>query len=61
MEKITYGDDPAQFGELSRATGTSKGLVVVIHGGFWREAYDLSLGRPLVASLIAHGWDAFNL
>lgn len=61
VETIRYGDDPAQFGELSRATGASKGVVVVIHGGFWREAYDLSLGRPLAASLISHGWNAFNL
>lgn len=61
MDKIAYGDDPSQFGELSRATGASKGVVVVIHGGFWRAAYDLSLGRPLAASLITHGWDAFNL
>ncbi|MCW2752522.1 MAG: alpha/beta hydrolase, partial [Aeromicrobium sp.] len=61
VEKIRYGDDPSQFGELSRATGRSKGVVVVIHGGFWRAQYDLSLGRPLAASLIAHGWDAYNL
>ena len=61
VEKITYGDDPSQFGELSRATGATKGVVVVIHGGFWRAAYDLSLGRPLAASLITHGWDAYNL
>lgn len=61
VQKIAYGDDPSQFGELSRAAGTPKGVVVVIHGGFWRAQYDLSLGRPLAASLIAHGWDAFNL
>ncbi|MDX6277775.1 MAG: hypothetical protein QOJ72_1903 [Nocardioidaceae bacterium] len=61
VEKVRYGDDPSQFGELSRAEGASKGVVVVIHGGFWRSAYDLSLGRPLAASLITHGWDAFNL
>ncbi len=41
--------------------GPSKGVVVVIHGGFWRAAYDLSLGRPLAASLVANGWDAYNL
>lgn len=61
VEKIRYGDDPSQFGELSRAKGSSKGVVVVIHGGFWKSAYDLSLGRPLADSLIQHGWDAFNL
>ena len=61
VDKITYGNDPSQFGELSRAAGTSKGLVIVIHGGFWRSQYDLSLGRPLAASLTKNGWDAYNL
>jgi len=61
VQKITYGTDPSQFGELARVDGTAKGVVVVIHGGFWRSAYNLSLGRPLAASLVEHGWDAFNL
>ncbi|MCW2829546.1 MAG: alpha/beta hydrolase, partial [Aeromicrobium sp.] len=34
VETIAYGPDPAQIVELSRPTGTSKGVVVVIHGGF---------------------------
>ena len=35
--------------------------MVVIHGGFWKAAYDLSLGRPLAASLVDEGWTAWNL
>lgn len=61
VEQIRYGDDPAQIGELSRPKGASKGVVVVIHGGFWRSMYDLSLGRPLAESLVAEGWTAYNL
>jgi acetyl esterase/lipase len=61
VEKVRYGDDPAQFGELTRPAGRSKGVVVVIHGGFWRSMYDLSLGRPLASSLVEHGWTAYNL
>ncbi|MDX6232048.1 MAG: hypothetical protein QOH68_1016 [Nocardioidaceae bacterium] len=61
MDLIRYGHDHAQFGELTQPTGRSKGVVVVIHGGFWRAAYDLSLGRPLAASLVEHGWTAYNL
>lgn len=61
VDQISYGDDPSQFGELTRPTGTSKGVVVVIHGGFWRSAYTLSLGRPLVESLVEEGWTAYNL
>jgi acetyl esterase/lipase len=59
--RIEYGDDPSQFAELSLPSGTPKGTVVVIHGGFWRAAYDLSLGRPLAASLVEHGWAAWNI
>lgn len=59
---ISYGDDDAQFLELTRPTeGASKGVVVVIHGGFWQSQYDLSLGRPLAASLAERGWTAANL
>ncbi len=61
MEHVRYGDDRSQFGELTRTAGPAKGIVVVIHGGFWRSAYDLSLGRPLVTPLVEHGWTAYNL
>jgi acetyl esterase/lipase len=60
-EVITYGDDPAQLAELHRPRGTSRGVVVVIHGGFWKAAYDLSLGRPLAAALAREGWTAWNI
>ena len=58
---IRYGDDPSQFGELTVPEGTPRGVVVVIHGGFWRAAYDLDLGRPLAAGLAGHGWAAWNI
>lgn len=60
-ERITYGDHPAQLLELTRPTSEPRGLVVVVHGGFWKAAYDLSLGRPLARSLVEHGWIAANL
>ncbi len=56
-----YGSDPAQFGELWRPDGGRLGTVVVLHGGFWRAAYDLALGRPLAADLAARGYAAWNL
>lgn len=63
VETVTYryGTDPAQFGELSLPDGDALGTVVVIHGGFWRARYDLSLGRPLAADLAARGYAAWNL
>jgi len=58
-----YGLDPAQYGELwlpgdvAAATAT----VVIVHGGFWRARYDLSLGRPLAADLVRRGYAVWNL
>jgi len=56
-----YGTDPSQFGELWLPHGPSLGTVVVIHGGFWRARYGLSLGRPLAADLVARGYATWNL
>ncbi len=58
-----YGPDESQFGDLYRPSGkpAAIGTVVVIHGGFWRSAYDLSLGAPLAADLAARGYTAWNL
>ena len=41
--------------------GTPRGVVVVIHGGFWLDQYDYTLGSPLATSLAAEGWAAWNL
>ena len=60
--RIRYGDDPAQFGELSLPRrARHAGTIVIIHGGFWRSRYDLALGRPLAADLAAHGYPAWNV
>jgi len=56
-----YGDHPSQLVELTRPSGTPRGVVVVLHGGFWKAAYDLSLGRPLAAAVVERGWAALNV
>jgi acetyl esterase/lipase len=58
---IEYGDHPAQHVEHWAPSGPTRGVVVVIHGGFWKAAYGLDLGRPLAASLATHGWTAWNI
>jgi acetyl esterase/lipase len=61
LERITYGDDPSQWVELHRPGGASRGVVVVIHGGFWKAAYDAELGTPLAQDLAGRGWTALNI
>ncbi len=58
---IPYAPGPHRFGELTLPAGPARGVVVVVHGGFWRHAYDLSLGRPLAADLAAAGLAAWNV
>jgi acetyl esterase/lipase len=62
-QRYTYGDDPSQWADLYRPSdpGASRGVVVVVHGGFWKATYGASLGAPLAADLAARGWTAWNL
>lgn len=59
--RLRYGDDPSQFAELSLPAGRPRGVVVVIHGGFWKSEYGIELARPLVPSLIEAGWAAYAI
>jgi acetyl esterase/lipase len=62
MNRFSYGEDEAQFGELWQPAGDARpGVVVVLHGGFWRAHYDLALGRPLAADLTSRGYVVWNL
>jgi acetyl esterase/lipase len=73
-ERHAYGDDPSQYGELTRAAdpaaapgespaapGESPGVAVLVHGGFWKAAYGCDLMHPLAADLAARGWTVWNL
>lgn len=61
VDRITYGDDPSQWVDLHEPEGESRGLVVVIHGGFWKAQYGAEYGAPLAADLAGRGWTAANV
>jgi acetyl esterase/lipase len=61
VERIPYGPDPSQFGELTRADGGSPGIAVLIHGGFWRDRYDRTLMHRIGNDLAVAGWTTWNL
>lgn len=59
---LRYGDHPDQVADLRLPSGTASApLVVVIHGGFWRAAYDRAHTGPLAADLAARGWAVAQL
>ena len=59
--RVGYGDHPSQWAEYQTPEGPSRGTVVVLHGGFWREAYGADLGEPLAADLLGRGWSTLNV
>ena len=56
-----YADHPDAFGDLYLPSGTPKGTVVVLHGGYWLDSYDLELMEPVSRALAKDGWAAWNL
>ncbi|HEY0644452.1 MAG TPA: alpha/beta hydrolase [Nocardioides sp.] len=60
-ERITYGDDPSQWVDLHTPSGASRGLALVIHGGFWKAQYGADYGAPLAEDLVGRGWTAANV
>lgn len=63
--RISYGDAPRQVLDLAvpdaATTSAPVPVVVLVHGGFWRAAYDLRLMQPLVPGLLERGWAVANI
>ncbi len=52
---VPYGDKPRQQYDLFMANGPAKGVVVFIHGGYWRM-FDNKSWSHLAAGPFAHDW-----
>lgn len=60
--RIAYGAHASHYAELSLPAGAGKiPVIVVVHGGFWRQLYGAALGVPLAADLAAAGVAAWNI
>lgn len=60
----TYGDHPEQVADLflpEVAPGSLLPVVVLIHGGFWRERFRRDLMEPLARDLCRRGVAAWNI
>lgn len=68
-QKLPYGKEPLQFGNLylpersENESSQSKPypVVILIHGGFWRNRYGLALMDGLATSLARRGIAAWNI
>jgi arylformamidase len=52
---IAYGDNPRNRLDLFLPVAKAKGLVVFVHGGYWK-AFDKSFWSHLAAGAIGHGY-----
>ena len=57
--RLAYGSEPLQFGDLRRTEGD--GLAVVLHGGVWKAAYDLTHLDHLCVAFRDAGIATFNV
>jgi acetyl esterase/lipase len=60
---VRYGSDRAQVAEVWRPPGavSDRPVVVLIHGGFWRQLYSRRLMHRMARAIAVHGWVAYNI
>ncbi len=58
FETIAYGSDPSQVGDLRRGT---KSLIVLLHGGFWRQEFERDTMESLAVDLTSRGFSTWNV
>jgi acetyl esterase/lipase len=62
FDRILYGTDPQQFGELRRPAGSAPcPVVVVVHGDHWQAQSDLGLMVPVCEALTKEGLATWNV
>lgn len=68
VENLRYGPGPAQIGDLLRPGGGAgaggracRGVVVLVHGGFWKAVYTRSLMVKLAQDLVSRGLAVWNI
>lgn len=60
--RYSYGKSKDQFGDLRLPDGLGPfPLVIVIHGGFWRDGLGLDLMDPVAEALTQHGYATWNI
>lgn len=59
---IAYGSDPEQVSDLLMpATGDTRRVAVLLHGGFWRARFGKSIMEALAIDLVDRGWATWNV
>ena len=61
LQRVSYGQKLAQEGDLLVPEGRCRGLVMLIHGGFWKAGFDRSLEIQVANYLISQDLCVWNV
>jgi acetyl esterase/lipase len=62
VHTLSYGAAPQQIAELFLPPGSGPfPVTILIHGGFWRARYDMSLMQDLARDLVTRGFAVWNI
>ena len=61
MVTHAYGRDPEQVADLRLPLGPPRGLVVLLHGGYWRARYRRDLMDPMAQAITGRGLATWNV
>src|SRR5262249_10282994 len=61
-ERLVYGPEPLQFGDVRRPGGDGPhALVIVLHGGAWKSTFNLIHAGHMCIALRDEGFAPFNV
>ncbi len=63
LETVSYGDDPEQVADVRMPAGGNppRGVVALVHGGFWRHEWGRDLMDGLAVDLARRGFATWNV
>ncbi len=61
VDTLRYGPHRDQVGDLRVPESSSRGMVLLIHGGFWLDQYQRDGMESLAVDLTTRGWATWNV
>jgi 3-dehydroquinate dehydratase II len=58
FETVRYGPHPDNVGDLRKDGGD---LVILVHGGLWRQEFERDTTESLAVDLVHHGYSTWNI
>lgn len=60
-EVVAYGVGPEHVADVRRAAGQPRGTAILLHGGFWMDAWRRDVMGGIAIDLSQRGWTTWNV